>query len=65
MKSVFVAVEREIAAPADVVYSIVADYMRHHPRILPPAISGLVVEEGGIYEAFIAGTQPVRPQSAQ
>lgn len=64
MKSVFVAVEREIAAPADVVYSIVADYMRHHPRILPPAISGLIVEEGGIgagtvirFTTMVAGTR--------
>ena len=48
-----VSTERDIAAPADVVYGILADYVHHHPRILPPAISGLVVEEGGVGEGTI------------
>lgn len=40
--------ETRIAAPADVVYGILADYRHSHARILPPAwFSDLVVEEGG------------------
>lgn len=40
--------EREIAAPASVVYRILADYRQHHPQILPPAFSDFVVEQGGV-----------------
>jgi uncharacterized protein YndB with AHSA1/START domain len=40
--------EREIAAPAERVYRILADYTTHHSRILPPAFTSLVVEEGGV-----------------
>lgn len=43
-----IAAEQEIAAPADRVYRILADYDTHHPRILPPAFTSLVVEEGGV-----------------
>ena len=43
-----VVAEREINAPADRLYRIVADYRQHHPHMLPPAISDLVVEEGGV-----------------
>jgi len=38
----------EINAPADRLYGIIADYHNGHPRILPPAFTGLVVEAGGI-----------------
>lgn len=53
MAAITISSEREIAAPADVVYGILADYRNHHPNILPPAISGLVVEEGGIGEGTV------------
>jgi hypothetical protein len=38
---------RQIAAPAGHVYDILADYRVGHPRILPSAFVGLVVEQGG------------------
>jgi len=38
----------EISAPADRLYGIIADYRNGHPRILPPAFTGLTVEAGGI-----------------
>src|SRR5215467_9777823 len=38
-----------IEAPASRVYSIIADYNEHHPRILPPEyFKSLEVEEGGV-----------------
>ena len=44
-----VEASRVIAAPAERVYGIVADYRAGHPRILPPAyFGGLWVEEGGV-----------------
>jgi hypothetical protein len=48
MSIVSVSAERDIAAPAGQVYGVIADYQNHHPRILPPAITDLVVEEGGV-----------------
>ena len=42
------SVERRIEAPADAVYAVIADFRDHHPRILPPAFSDIVVEEGGV-----------------
>ncbi len=45
---IHVSAERDIAAPADRVYRILADYNVHHPRILPPAFTSIVVEEGGV-----------------
>ena len=50
-----VAAERTIGAPADTVYKVVADYERHHPRILPSAFSDLVVERGGIGAGTVIG----------
>jgi hypothetical protein len=38
----------EISAPADRLYAIIADYRNGHPRILPPAFTGLTVEAGGV-----------------
>lgn len=35
------------APPADV-YRIIADYAEHHPKILPPELSDLRVEQGGV-----------------
>ena len=40
--------ERAIGAPATHVYGLIADFDRHHPRFLPPAFTGLRVEEGGV-----------------
>lgn len=48
MHTITISAERAIDAPAAAVYAILADYHRHHPRILPPAISDLAVEQGGI-----------------
>ena len=45
---IHVSAERTIAAPADRVYRILADYTTHHPRILPPAFTSINVEQGGI-----------------
>lgn len=43
-----VSATRRIAAPAESVYGVFADYREAHPRILPPSFFvGLRVEEGG------------------
>ncbi len=39
--------ERRIEVPASRVYSYIADFGQHHPNIVPPEFSDLVVEEGG------------------
>jgi hypothetical protein len=43
-----VAVERQIGAPAEHVYRLLADYRNHHPHVLPPAFSDFKVEQGGV-----------------
>ncbi len=48
MSEIQVSAHRLIAAPAERVYRILADYRQHHPRILPPAFSGFTVEQGGV-----------------
>ncbi len=41
--------ERLIDAPPAAVYTVLADYTRHHPRIMPaPPFSDLEVESGGV-----------------
>ena len=48
MRSVTVVASRVIAAPAPVVYELIADYRNGHPSILPRQyFENLVVEEGG------------------
>jgi uncharacterized protein YndB with AHSA1/START domain len=42
-----VAAERQVAAPAERVYRILADY-KHHQRILPEAFSDVKIEQGGV-----------------
>ena len=42
---VHVEVERQINAPAETIYRLIADYNTHHPNILPPAFSNLTVEQ--------------------
>jgi hypothetical protein len=44
---IVLSAERWIAAPAERVYRLVADYARHHHRFLPPAFVDYRVEEGG------------------
>ncbi|QDT57425.1 Polyketide cyclase / dehydrase and lipid transport [Caulifigura coniformis] len=53
MPLVIIEEDRRIEAPAEVIYGILADYRAGHPSILPPAFSGLVIEEGG----YGAGTR--------
>jgi hypothetical protein len=40
-------------APPDRVFDLIADYRHGHPRILPPAFTGLEVEEGGVGEGTV------------
>ncbi len=53
-KPIRIAAEREIAAPAERVYAILADYREGHPKVLPPAISNLRVVEEGIGAGTVA-----------
>jgi hypothetical protein len=47
MPTLHVTAERTVPAPADAVYSLLADYRDGHPRILPPSFSDLTVLRGG------------------
>ena len=40
--------EGTVAAPAERVYSYIADMREHHPHFLPPAFSDFQVESGGV-----------------
>jgi hypothetical protein len=41
--------ERHLDAPPAAVYTVLADYTTHHPRIMPPSLfSDLEVEAGGV-----------------
>ena len=48
MSELRVMAEQAVGAPADLVYRLIADFDRHHPRFLPPAFSQFRVEEGGV-----------------
>ena len=48
MAALSAAAQRTIAAPADVLFTYVADFRTHHPRILPPAFQDFTVESGGV-----------------
>jgi hypothetical protein len=48
MGTIQVSSEQEVGAPAEVVYSYLADMRNHHPRFLPPAFSDFEVEAGGV-----------------
>ena len=48
MTRIVVSAEGTVDAPADTVYRYVADMRDHHPRFLPPAFSGFLVESGGV-----------------
>ena len=54
MADVRVHAEREVDAPAHLVYRVVADFERHHPRFLPPAFSEFRVERGGVGAGTVA-----------
>jgi len=45
--------ERRIAAPAEHLYAIIADYRTHHPAILPAAFSNLTIEQGGVGDGTV------------
>jgi hypothetical protein len=47
MSQLCVSAERTVAAPAEAVYALLADYRHGHPSILPPAFSNLTVLRGG------------------
>ncbi|MHB8620475.1 MAG: SRPBCC family protein [Chloroflexota bacterium] len=48
MGTIHVLAERTVDAPADNVYSYLADMREHHPRFMPPAFSDFEVESGGV-----------------
>jgi hypothetical protein len=48
MGTIQVSAEQAVGAPAETVYSYLADYRTHHPRFLPPAFSETEVESGGV-----------------
>lgn len=47
MTTLVAAAEADTRASAATVLDVLRDYRNHHPKILPPAFSGFVVEEGG------------------
>jgi len=48
MATIQVSAEGTVRAPADTVYSYLADMREHHPHFLPAAFSGFEVESGGV-----------------
>ena len=48
MSTLNATAERTIAAPADELFSYVADFRQHHPNILPPAFRDFAVVSGGL-----------------
>ncbi len=48
MAQIRIAADRLIHAPAEKVYSYIADYREHHPCFLPTAFSDYHVEQGGV-----------------
>lgn len=53
MPEIYIAAAQRIAAPPELVYTILADYRRYHPRILPDAFSDLTVEQGGVGDGTV------------
>ncbi len=47
MTEIYATAERQVSAPAERVYRILADY-EHHQRILPAAFSDFTIEHGGV-----------------
>ena len=57
MPRIHVAAAREIGAPPETIYRLLADYRAGHPRILPPEhFLALEVEEGGVGAGTVART---------
>ena len=48
MAEIRVMAEGPVGAPAERVYSYIADFEKHHPRFLPPAFQNFRVESGGV-----------------
>ena len=48
MATVRAMAEGAVGAPAEKVYSYIADFRQHHARFLPPAFSDFQVEQGGV-----------------
>ncbi len=48
MSELHVTGERHVEAPANRVYTCIADFKSHHPRFLPPQFSEFKVEKGGV-----------------
>jgi hypothetical protein len=48
MGKIRVSAEGPVGASPDQTYSYLADMREHHPKFLPPAFSGFVVESGGV-----------------
>ncbi len=53
MVQIRIAADGVVQAPAERVYGILADYERHHPKILPPAFTDFQVETGGVGEGTV------------
>jgi uncharacterized protein YndB with AHSA1/START domain len=53
MATIQVEAQRDIAAPAELVYRLIADHDRHHPYFLPPAFSDFQIESGGVGEGTV------------
>ena len=54
MGRIEVSAERAVAAPAEDVYTYLADMREHHHRFLPPAFSEFKVESGGLGAGTVA-----------
>jgi hypothetical protein len=54
MKTI-ISAERRVAAPADVVYHLIADYREHHRPggFLPPAFAEMHIAKGGVGEGTV------------
>jgi Polyketide cyclase / dehydrase and lipid transport len=48
MGKINVSADRTIGAPAQDVYSYIADHREHHPNFLPPQFSDFKIESGGV-----------------
>jgi hypothetical protein len=53
MTKLHVRSERAINQPADAIYPLIADFVNHHPRFLPPQFAEVSVVKGG----YGAGTE--------
>jgi hypothetical protein len=54
VSEVYVMAEGRVAAPADRVYELIADFRGHHPKFLPSNFSNFEIERGGVGAGTIA-----------